>query len=116
MDVDERRDRVAKLTAAGETAEAIAQQLKISSRTVCRDRAALGISQSGGQPFTAREALRAKEFLDDGASYTDVAKTLGRCPKTIQVHLPGYEISKQEKARRAAMGRQFAKLMRKHHP
>lgn len=42
------------------------------------------------EPSRAFDRKRALALLEDGASYTEVAETLGVCRKTVSKRLPGY--------------------------
>ena len=88
----ERRQRVATMTRQGLSATEIATALRVTPRTVVRDRQATGCAK----PCNAREKRlrsdelqRAEQLLNDGCSYADVARTLGRSPQAIRYHFPG---------------------------
>lgn len=84
------RDRVIELTRQGRTAPQIAEQLKRSTRTVQRIRTAAGIVKTQAtMPMTPQEIAWAQALLDDGASYNEVARTLGRNMKTIAERFKG---------------------------
>lgn len=97
-----RRRQVVALTRQGRTAREIANAIGITPRSVVRHRAAAGISKPGPREFTARETLRAIELLEDGASYAEVARTLGRGPKAVMNNAPGYPLGDKRKAAEAA--------------
>ena len=107
-----RRDRVTQLTRQGHTAKHIAALLGITPRTVTRDRAARGITQPTPPRITETEFARAKAMLEDGASYDEVARTLGRATTAFRHRFPGYKLSPTERAQRAVLGRQMARLMK----
>lgn len=98
----QRREQIVALTRRGWTARQIANRLGISMRTVVRHRVAAGIGRPGPREFTARETLRAIELLDDGASYAEVARTLGRGQKAVMNNAPGYPLWDKRKAAEAA--------------
>lgn len=111
--VAERRRMVITLTRQGVSASQIADRIGVRKRSVTRIRSAAGIAQSGGSPMTGRELLRARALLDDGASYHEVARTLGRPARTVERHLPGYrKMTPAEASQAAALGRELARLER----
>jgi IS30 family transposase len=115
-ETNERRDRVTELTRQGLTAKQIAEQLGVTERTISRDRAARGITQPTAPRVTESEFARAKEMLDDGASYEEVARTLRRSHTAFRHRFPGYSLTPTEASQRAALGRQMAQLLKANHP
>lgn len=111
----ERREAVERMTREGATAARIAAALGTSEQVVARDRRTLGIATGPlVVKFTEAEYRAAKLLLDDGASYCEVARTLGRYPQTVERHLPGYrKRTRAESAQAAALGRELARLERK---
>lgn len=87
--VVERRERVVELTRLGHSASEISVRLGITKRQVARIRTAEGIAQAKAAPLTADEIRIAAELLDDGCSYSEVARTVGRSPRAISGHFPG---------------------------
>jgi len=110
-----RRDRVAELSRQGHTIKYIAKVLYVATRTVERDRAATGCAPPKAPRVTESEFARAKEMLEDGASYEEVARTLRRSHTAFRHRFPGYTLTKEEAAHRAALGRQMAQLMKDKH-
>ena len=106
------RDTVVELSRQGLTAKVISEKLGVTMRTVTRARAFRGIAKPGGIPMTEFELLRAKEMLEDGACYAEVARTIGRTHQTISRHLPGYQWTPEQIYEAAAIGRRVSKLMR----
>lgn len=106
-----RRDRVERLTRNGLTANEIAVQLRVTQRTVVRDRRARGVSLAGpADRMRPDEIEQAIALLDDGCSYFDVSNTIGRSFQAVKRNCPGYELSKAERAKRSAFGRQLASI------
>lgn len=109
-----RRDaRIAELTGAHRSAREIAELVGVSTRTVVRARGRVGIRKPhhGANRMTADELHRAALMLDDGASYGEVARTLGRSVDTIAKHLPGRSIWKPGSGREILdMRRQLAAI------
>lgn len=88
--VKQRRREVVALTGRGFSAPHIAAVLGITERSVIRHRQRAGITQGQkAPPMTEHEIRRAAELLDDGCSYNETARTLGRDPKTLQRRFPG---------------------------
>jgi len=80
---------VAKLTRQGWSAQQIADHLNVTTRTVTRSRKRSGVDKPPPQWMTAEEIARAEQMLDDGASLTEVARTLDRHPVSIWKRFPG---------------------------
>lgn len=110
--IERRRLAVARMTRQGMRVVDIAAALRINDRLVMRDRRVLGLSQPAPIPFTEAERIEAKARLDDGASYNEVARTIGRTHQTLVKHLPGYTWTPQQVAEAGAMGRAMARLDR----
>lgn len=81
---------VAEYTRHGLSASQIATILRVTERSVRRSRRRLGIAQNPAALLSADERARAAALLQDGCSYSDVAATLGRTPRTISRNFPGY--------------------------
>ena len=93
----QRYARVAELTAAGWTAPAIAKEMGTTVRTVVRARAATGCRVRPPLPqLTDDQIARAKALLEDGASYYDVAETVGCGISTLRARFPGYSWTMRE--------------------
>src|SRR5690606_9276142 len=93
-------EEIARLTRAGVSAPQIATRLGCTTRTVTRVRAELGLTQSmpanACRPISAARLARAQELLDDGASFTEVGRTLGVSFGTLRKHFPGRQWSADE--------------------
>lgn len=94
--------RILELNRAGWSDERIAVQLGICSRTVLRARHRNGI-RFEPKVLTAEELRRAEQMLDDGASYGELARTLGFTPAAFQRRFPG-----RSQWTRGGAGRQLA--------
>ncbi|OBJ24617.1 helix-turn-helix domain-containing protein [Mycobacterium sp. 1245801.1] len=105
-----RREQVIALTKQGRTAREIAEHLGISMRSVGRHRVAADVAQPMPRPLTGRELLRATELLGGGASYAEVARTLGRSDTTLRRQLPGYKWDRRQAAEAAALARAMNRL------
>jgi len=110
--VAERRAQIIALTEQGWTAAAIADRLGITKRSVARGRAAAGIAQPRAPLMTDDEKRAARTMLDDGASYHEVGRTIGRSASTIERNLPGYTWDQRRCSEAAALGRAMARLNR----
>lgn len=106
---DDRLDEVRRLTAIGRTAQQIAEQIGCSKRQVCRDRRSLGLSPPHAPPLTDSQLEQAEALLDDGASRSETARTLGVAETTIRRHFPGRGWTKQQIAEHSAFlnGRRY---------
>lgn len=108
----ERRARVEELTRQGLTAQRIADILGCTVRTVHRARAARGLCLQEHRLFTAEEAASARSMLDDGASYTEVARTLGRDVSTVAKKFPGRGWTLKQASDWAVVCRQAQRVLR----
>lgn len=93
----EARQRVVKrLTLAGWTAREIAEREGCSVRQVKRDRSALGIARPRAPQVTAGQLEFARQLLEDGASRTEVARTIGVDEKTMRRWFPEHKWSPEQ--------------------
>lgn len=83
------RELVTELTRAGLSAPQIAERLGIATRTVQRHRVAAGIAQPPARHLSPEEIDRARQLIDDGASYKEVARTIGCANVTVAKRFPG---------------------------
>lgn len=109
---NERRDRIAELTRQGLTPPVIADILHISERTVGRARRSRDVAQTRWKPLTPAEIQQARVLLDDGASYAEVERTMGRSRSAFRKHLPGYAYTRAQIAEMGVLGRMMASLER----
>jgi hypothetical protein len=58
------------------------------------------------------ERLRAKAFLEDGASYQEVGRTIGRYPSTVANWFPGYQFTPRQAGFAAKLASKARKLDR----
>lgn len=93
---ERRRQEVLHRTNQGQSLTTIVSALGVTERTIHRDRVALGIAGTNPPQLTATEKARARMLLDDGASYIETARTLGRSDKAIARHFPGYGWTRQQ--------------------
>jgi transposase len=89
QEIIERNERIAALTRARWSAAQIAAELGVTTRTVQRARGRRGVARPATRPMNEIEMRRAAAMLDDGASYGEVARTLGRSLITIRRWFPG---------------------------
>ena len=108
----EREARVKCLTEQGWPATEIAAVLKISTRTVVRYRRVTGCSQPVGRHLTDDEIATAGEMLDDGCSYTEVARTLGVSAWAIATKYPGRSWTPSQVSAHGCLHRKFRCLPR----
>lgn len=83
------RDLVVELTRAGLSAPQIAERLNVTTRTVQRHRVAAGIAQPLAPRLTPEQHEQARQLIDDGASYKEVARTIGCANTTVAKRFPG---------------------------
>jgi IS30 family transposase len=85
-----RDKRIAELTREGYSGTQIARRVGVTHRTVQRARVRTGVAQPFcGIPLTPEEIRLAESLLDDGASYCEVGRTLGRSMETIRRRFRG---------------------------
>lgn len=90
-------ERVAELTREGWSSAAIAEDMGTTTRTVTRIRKATGTTtRTNPPPLTAEQLARAKDLLEDGAPYPEVARTLGCGSEVLRNRLPGYSWTLQQ--------------------
>lgn len=82
-------ERIADLTRRGWTARAIAEELGVTARTVSRHRQAQGVAQPPAPRYSPDVRAKAEQLLDDGASYREVARTLGLSQDRAPRWFPG---------------------------
>lgn len=90
--------QIAELTRAGYSIPQIAECLGISEATVTNHRRRAGVSQPrvAAPPMSDTELARCKQLLEDGCSYTEVGRTIGRSDRTIAKHFPGHGYNQQQ--------------------
>lgn len=82
-------------------------------RTVSRHRVKLGIANDPSIPLSEEEKQIARQLLEDGATYAEAARTLGRDRKCVANALPGYPVlDKSGASQLAVLGRKLAELER----
>ncbi|URM86147.1 helix-turn-helix DNA-binding protein [Gordonia phage BiggityBass] len=86
----ERAERVARLTRQGLSAADIAAQLRVTVRTVVRDRQRTGVCGKLPPRLSDEKLAQARQLLADGASYREAARTVGCDPANLRRRLPGY--------------------------
>lgn len=82
-----RRHRVATMRRNGKRVNDIAAAMKVAERTIERDLNALRMVHPVRR-LTAEDKALAGRLLDDGASITDVARTIGFHRTDIRWHFP----------------------------
>lgn len=78
LPTEERIRRVGELTRQGMSLAQIADILKITTRTVIRDRDKAGVKSPPPQHLADEEIATVERLLDDGASLTEAARSIGR--------------------------------------
>lgn len=87
--IAERRQTVVALSRMGVSIADIAAALRVTERTVQRTKVHMGIAAPPPPPLTADELARAAQLLDDGASFAEVARSIGRSTHALRNHFPG---------------------------
>jgi DNA-binding CsgD family transcriptional regulator len=82
-------ERVVALTKQNYSAPQIASMLGCTVRHVVRLRAKAGVAKPAPVPLTAEQIATVERLLDDGASLTEAARTIGRSPRTVQARFRG---------------------------
>lgn len=100
---------ILELVKEGLPAREIAQRVGVSPRTVSRVRndAGLGVPR---RLATENDKLRAKQLLEEGASYAEVSRTVGFGQKEVKRWFPGYTWTQQQRQEAAKMARLMAGL------
>lgn len=94
-----RWEQVVFLTRRGLTAPVIAERLGVSTATVYRVRRLRDVHtmrQQRMRRFTAEEDALCRRMLEDGASYSEVARTVGRHREVINRRYPGLGWTRQQ--------------------
>jgi len=94
----EREEAIRRMDREGVRTDIIAQRLGITTRTVTRYRERMGaLLQAPKQPFTDEERAIAEKMLDDGCSYTEITRTLGRGSlHAVRKNFPGRGWTRQQ--------------------
>ena len=106
----QRRDTIVALTKQGYSATEISARLGITKRSVVRNRAAAGITKPPANLLTEAELTLARQLLEDGASYGEVGRTLGRSQSAVANRLPGYTWDRAQSSAYAVMCRKLNQL------
>jgi DNA-binding CsgD family transcriptional regulator len=84
------RDEVRRLFEAGTSNRQVASIMNISRKTAERIKAELGlVKRAEFVPIPQETQDRAREMLEDGASYREVQRTLGLGDRWLRSHFPG---------------------------
>lgn len=102
-------ERFYGLDADGRSAREIGMILGVSQRTVVRWRRVTGrLKRPAPRPASQEQLALALQLLQDGASRSDVARTVGLCPTTLHRHFPEYRWTAEECVDYMRMVRQLA--------
>lgn len=109
--IDTRNERIMFLARGGVHPAVIAEKVGVAQSTVCR------VRQASGDPTVMRfrrgteaDKLKAKQLLEDGASYWEVGRTIGFSGASVSRWFPGYTWSAQERSQASAMSRKLGRL------
>lgn len=104
-------ERVLELTQIGLTARVIGDVLGCSKRGVERSRKRLGITTPAAPRMTEAELTRAEELLAEGASLSEVSRTIGRSTSGVQKRFAGRGWTREQIGEHVAMLRQFGGVL-----
>lgn len=90
--------RVVALSLQGLSVAEVARLTGFHRRTIERARARAGIAGPTPASMGPEEIERAEQMLADGASYREVARTIGVCWTTVRRHFPGRGWTPQQAA------------------
>lgn len=93
-DVEERHDQIARMARSGMQRKVIARRLGVHIRTVDRVLSDRGLTKGNPPKMTVEEIERARALLEDGASYYEAARSIGRSSMVLRRKLPGYQWDK----------------------
>jgi transposase-like protein len=108
-----RREAMVDCYRIGMPIEAIAEHFDVDPQTVRRGLQREGViaGESIRRQMTEDEKDRARRMLEDGQSYSAVARTLGRSYETVRRNVPGFPLlSPHECGERAALVRQLNRI------
>jgi hypothetical protein len=88
MTVDQ--TKVRQMLAEGLSTAEVAAEVGCTQRHVVRIRAGRTSGSKDGRRFSLDEIFLIEAMLDDGCSYTEIGKTVGRAPNTISHRWPGH--------------------------
>lgn len=97
-----RREVVATLTRQGLTAQRIADQLGVTTRTIHRDRVATGCAQPPPVFLTARQIAEGDRLEQAGVYPMEIARTIGCSHYTAGRRWPTHKLTDHE---RGVLGR-----------
>lgn len=92
------------------TRRQIAEALGCSVRTVEKIRQELGISGPGAVPYSDETKAKAREMLEEGASYNEVSRTLGIPTRRLSGWFPGMGWTAKQAAEYRYLKRQMDEL------
>lgn len=107
-------EEVRRLTSRGSSAEQIAAELGVSSRTVIRYRRALGVSLGAPSSRRMTDADRAALLVlfDDGLSREEVHRTTGWSRHALAHHFPDRRWDRVSCARHGALVRNLGRALK----
>lgn len=112
--MNEAFDTAVRMTKHGHTASEIATRLGVSKRTVQRWRhnAGIALPARNNTPVTEDRLAEAKKLLEDGASRSEVQRTLHMSEGTLHKYFPGCGWSVQQSTQFAMAVRRANQMMR----
>lgn len=100
---------VGRMTARRVSTPTQARRLGVTTETILRVKRELGINRPPTQPYPQEYHIRAEQLLDDGASYNEVARTLGTSSRWPARHFPGRGWSQEDTGRYSSAVKQAQK-------
>lgn len=92
----ERIEAIAHLLRSGLRNNEVVRSLGVPYWQVSQVRRRIGLPMRPLRPVTTGELEQARRLLEDGASYGEVERTLGRAPNTFRRLLPGYAWNREQ--------------------
>lgn len=105
-------ERIVELTRNGWSGAQIADELGMSTRTVSRVRSRAGVASFRHRKLTEAETQFLRQLLEDGCTYGEAARTIGRRVGVIKKHFPGYDCTREQQIEAARLARNFNRLVR----
>lgn len=93
-----RKAQIVELSRLGHTVREICEQVGVGAWTVVATRREAGVGRGKVKPFTEDELETARQLLDDGASYSEVARTIGRDARVVARKFPGHGWSVEQRS------------------
>ncbi len=107
---EKRRDLVAKMTRLGVPGPIIAAHLGVSVRTVSRARRERDCAKPLPTEISEADLAVAQQMLEDGATYSEVSRTLGRDTRVWKRRFPGFDCPPERTGELSMLARTLNKI------